>query len=750
MTSDPSFSEVPQLLVETAKPSNSDTIVEFIAQAKNRESAMFTEAEGKSLLSAFGIDTPQGVEIAVGAELPGQLREPLVVKAISTTLVHKSDAGGVRVGVTRPELNEVAAQMRDSLASFGHRLDGLLVEEMVPAGHEIIVGAVRAPGLGWTVMVGLGGILVEVFEDVAFGLAPLSEHQIRDMLAELRGMKVLNGARGGIKADIDALVALISRLAGPSGLLASLPEDVTEIDLNPIIVSDTRAVAVDARFVVGEVQAAATAENLERQTTDFSALFAPRRVAVIGASGKRPNMANRFIQNMIANGFTGTIIPVNPTADTIEGLPAIGSLAELSSPVDYAFVAMPGARVAQALAAGAGKVRFAQVVSSGFGEVEEGIELEANLVSAVRAAGIRLIGPNCLGTHASAGKLSFVPEAPMTPGTTAVISQSGGLSVDILRVGAASGIDFHSVVSIGNSADVSAAELVASHLVNDEVQVIGLYLESLGIAREVLDVLEAAETRKPVVLLAGGRTSGGSRAATSHTGALAGNHRLWPAITRQAGITLVDSLVDFATALHALSTVDMSAKPNGNEAVLFGNGGGASVLGADALDRQGISTTPLPDSVIAQLESLEVPPGNGFHNPIDVPAGTLAVKKGAVAEDILNVVLAGSEPAVLITHLNVGIIQRNLGETHGDVTGTIIDSIAVARDASKSNTHQILVLKADGSAETEEMITAYAKRARAIGIPVFGAFEDAALASRAVLEQSKQIHQASRGANGRQ
>lgn len=711
---------------------------------------MFTEAEGKSLLSAFGIDTPQGVEIAVGAELPGQLREPLVVKAISATLVHKSDAGGVRVGVTRSELNEVGAQMRDSLASFGHQLDGLLVEEMVPAGHEIIVGAVRAPGLGWTVMVGLGGILVEVFEDVAFGLAPLSELQIRDMLAELRGMKVLNGARGGIKADIDALVALISRLAGPSGLLASLPEDVTEIDLNPIIVSDTRAVAVDARFVVGEVQAVATAEDLERQTTDFSALFAPRRVAVIGASGKRPNMANRFIQNMIANGFTGTIIPVNPTADTIEGLPAIGSLAELSSPVDYAFVAMPGARVAQALAAGAGKVRFAQVVASGFGEVEEGIELEANLVSAVRAAGIRLIGPNCLGTHASAGKLSFVPEAPMTPGTTAVISQSGGLSVDILRVGAASGIDFHSVVSIGNSADVSAAELVASHLVNDEVQVIGLYLESLGIAREVLDVLEAAETRKPVVLLAGGRTSGGSRAATSHTGALAGNHRLWPAITRQAGITLVDSLVDFATALHALSTVDMSVKPNGNEAVLFGNGGGASVLGADALDRQGISTTPLPDSVIAQLESLEVPPGNGFHNPIDVPAGTLAVKAGAVAEDILNVVLAGSAPAVLITHLNVGIIQRNLGETHGDVTGTIIDSIAVARDASKSNTHQILVLKADGSAETEEMITAYAKRARAIGIPVFGAFEDAALASRAVLEQSKQIHQASRGANGRQ
>ena len=711
---------------------------------------MFTEAEGKSLLSAFGIDTPQGVEIEVGQELPNHLREPLVVKAISATLVHKSDAGGVRVGVTRAEIDEVATQMRASLAAAGHELEGLLVEEMIPAGHEIIVGAVRAPELGWTVMVGLGGILVEVFEDVAFGLAPLNENQILDMLSELRGMKVLEGARGGIKADIPALVSLISSLAGPEGLLASLPEDVQEIDLNPIIVSDTRAVAVDARFVVNRGEVAPSAPAAAATAVgDFTPLFHPRRVAVLGASGKRPNMANRFIQNMVANGFDGTIVPVNPGADTIEGIPAVASLADVDEAIDYAFVALPGARVAEALRAGAGKVRFAQVVSSGFGEVEEGKELEATLVATVREAGIRLIGPNCLGTHASAGKLSFVPEAPLTPGTTAVVSQSGGLSVDILRVGASSGIDFHSVVSIGNSADVSAAELVASHLANDEVQVIGLYLESLSIAREVLDVLENAETRKPVVLLAGGRTAEGSRAATSHTGALAGNHRLWPAIARQAGMTLVDSLAEFATALHALSTLDLSVAANGREAVLFGNGGGASVLGADALDRQGVGTSPLPDSVIEALESLELPPGNGFHNPIDVPAGTLAVKSGAVAGEILKTVLAGSSPALLISHLNVGIIQRNLGATHGDVTGNIIDSIAEARDASAPGTHQLLVLKTDGSAETGEMIEAYAKRARAIGIPVFPAFEDAALAARAVLEQSRATHAGANGTDGR-
>ncbi|WP_257015568.1 acetate--CoA ligase family protein [Rhodococcus sp. ACS1] len=737
--------------VDTAQPCTRDAVAELISVARERESAMFTEAEGKSLLSAFGIDTPRGIEIAVGQMISDDIREPLVVKAISSTLVHKSDAGGVRVGVRRDEIDEVAARMGEQLAAAGHRLDGLLVEEMVPSGHEVIVGAVRAPGLGWTVMVGLGGVLVEVFEDVAFGLAPLANEQILDMLHELRGMKVLDGARGGEKADIPALVTLISRLAGPNGLLQSLPDDVIEIDLNPVIVSGTRAVAVDARFVVGPVEdtGSAPGDRDDGRATDFTPLFHPRRIAVLGASGQRPNLANRFIRNILSGGFDGTIVPIHPTADSIEGLPTVRSLAEVDQPIDYAFVALPATRVSEALSRGAGRVRFAQVISSGFGEVEEGKDLEATLVQTVRDAGIRLIGPNCLGTHASAGRLSFVPEAPLTPGTTAVVSQSGGLSVDILRVGSLRGIDFHSVVSIGNGVDVTAAELVESALRNDEVRVIGLYLESLAAAREVLDVLTRSEMRKPVVLLAGGRTSEGSRAATSHTGALAGNHRLWPAIARQAGMTLVDSLEDFATALHALSTLDLTVKPNGRDAVLFGNGGGASVLGADALERQGLATPPLADSVVEELDGLGLPPGNGLRNPIDVPAGTLAVKNGAIAKDVLAVVLAGSEPAVLISHLNVGIIQRNLGETHGDVTGTVIDSIAGARDEATSNTHQLLVLKTDGSADTEALITTYAHRARTRGIPVFPAFEDAALAARAVLEQGQRTYQASRDADGR-
>ncbi len=362
-------------------------------------------------------------------------------------------------------------------------------------------------------------------------------------------------------------------------------------------------------------------------------------------------------------------------------------------------------------------MRFAQVVSSGFSETDEGAGLERELVERLRPLGTRVIGPNCLGTHSSAARLTFIPEAPLTPGGVAVVSQSGGLSVDILRLGAARGLAFHSVTSIGNGADVTPAELLEHLLDSPETTVIGLYLESLGAARSVLDVVRRREVAKPIVLLAGGRTADGSRAATSHTGALSGNHRLWPAIARQSGITLVDSLEDFVNVLLVMDTVDLDVRPHGVDVVLFGNGGGASVLAADALERHGLRTPRLPDATVARLDDLGLPPGNGLHNPIDAPAPTLAVRGGAIAEDIITTVLEKTSPAVVITHLNVGIIQRNLGATHGDVTGAIVEAVARARVAARHACHHVLVLKTDGKPDTEEQIRGHVERARSLGPP---------------------------------
>ncbi len=693
---------------------------------------VIAEADAKRILAAAGIAVPAGV---TGTDLDAMragLRGPFVLKAVSPTLVHKSDAGGVAIDVDAADLADVAARMRTRVEAAGHDVTEFLLEEMASGDHEVVVGAVRTPGFGWAVMVGLGGVFVEVLEDVAFGLAPLDPAQIMSMLEELRGLALLRGARGGEPADLDALVALIEKVAGRDGLLAAMPEEITEIDLNPVKVGSTGAVAVDARFVVDPHAPKPTAPlTTAIPPTRIDELFQPRSVAVLGASTRSANAANLFIRNLKDSGFEGRVVPVHPQAAEIEGLPSCSSLAEAGA-IDYAFVALPAARVAAALDASVEGVSFAQVVSSGFSEVDGGDVLEHELVETARRRGTRIIGPNSLGTHSSRGRVGFIPNAPFEAGGVAVISQSGGLSVDILRLGSAGGIAFHSVTSIGNSSDVSPAELAGKLLDDPEVSVIGLYLESLVRAREVVDLLATRPCSKPIVLLAGGRSREGSRAAASHTGALSGNHRLWPAVARQAQMTLVDTIEDFLAVLLGFDAAKKSVTVDSRDVVLFGNGGGASVLATDTLELRGLRIPTLPDEIVDRLRDMGLPPGNGLTNPIDVPAGTLAVRGGAVAEDILRAVTDATTPAVVLTHLNVGIIQRNLEETHGDVTGRIIETVARLQESTNS-THHVLVLKGDGKADMDERIREYAQRARTLGLPAHGRFDEAAVAVAALI-----------------
>lgn len=722
------------MLVDTIRPDAATRLHEAVAVARGTGAAVLPEAQAKQVLRSWGIAVPQGCVAATPEDVPAELGDHLVVKAVSPTLVHKSDAGGVRLGVRRDELAATFAEMTAAVRRNGHAVDAFLVETQADPGQELVVGATRVPGVGWVVMVGLGGIFVEVLEDVAFGVAPLDSLQVAAMLDELRGIPLLRGARNSAPVDEAAFVELIVQLAGASGLLATLPPEITEIDLNPVIVSATGAVAADARFVVDPVFSDEPATRPALPAVDeFSSLFAPQTVAVLGASATGRNGANGFLRSMLDYGFPGRLVPVHPKATHIEGLPAVASLAEVEGSVDYAYVALPAAAVADALDRAGGRVRFAQVISSGFAETAEGIELERDLVTRMRGLGTRIIGPNCLGTFAPAGRLTFVPDSPHTQGGVAVVSQSGGLSVDILRLGTTRGLAFHSITSIGNQGDVTAGELLQYLLADRSVTTIGLYLESLAAGREMLEVLTRAGASKPVVLLAGGRSSGGARAATSHTGALTGNHRLWPALARQAGVALVESLPNLLDVLLTFDTVELDALPGTFGAVLFGNGGGASVLAVDALERVGIRTPMLPPDLVDGLDSLDLPPGNGLHNPIDVPAGTLAVRRGAVAADILGPVLAHVRPSVVICHLNVGIIQRNLGALHGDVTGTIIDAVAAARDRAPTHVHHLLVLKADGKPDTEAQLADYRARARARGIPHFATMEDCAVAAGALV-----------------
>jgi acyl-CoA synthetase (NDP forming) len=461
----------------------------------------------------------------------------------------------------------------------------------------------------------------------------------------------------------------------------------------------------------------------------FDSLFAPRSVAVIGASRSGDGPANNFIAHLHDCGFDGPIYPIHPSAQNIAGLTAYTSLSATPQPVDYLYVAVSAARVAEAVSSAKGRARIAQVISSGFGESEEGRPLQLELVAAARAAGVRVIGPNSLGTHAPRGRLTFISHALPLPGTVGVLSQSGGLAADIVRRGQVRGLRFSGVVSAGNCADVGICELLRYLLQDDHTRVIGLYLENAGEARELFEVLRQARARKPVVLLKGGRTPQGEAAAASHTGALASDFRLWLALCRQTGAVMVDSLGQFVDSLLAFQMLQPNPWRATSRVVLFGNGGGTSVLATDECVQQGLDVPALPAEALERLVALKLPPGSIVTNPIDVPANALRHEQGAVAESILECVHASGRADAVIMHVNMTVV---LGYRSVDLLGNLVEAALRVRARHPGGPHFVLVLRSDGEAETDQAKLEYRARALARGIAVFDEPADAARALAAL------------------
>ncbi len=229
-----------------------DTIV-LAAKAAGRNA--LDESAGKQLLGAYGIRVPQS-RVAKGVAdvdaVMNGLQTPVVVKVMSPDILHKSDAGGVKINLRSAA--EVKAAIEGMLAApkiKGARIEGFLVEEMAPSGHELVIGGLRDPQFGPLVMVGLGGIFVEIFKDVSFRLCPIARIDAEEMLDELKAAAILKGARGGKPASREAIIDVLMKIGGEDGLLLKHAADISEADINPLIVSESAAVAVDARFILG-------------------------------------------------------------------------------------------------------------------------------------------------------------------------------------------------------------------------------------------------------------------------------------------------------------------------------------------------------------------------------------------------------------------------------------------------------------------------------------------------------------------
>ncbi len=718
----------------------------LLARARAEGRTSLSEPEAKQALAAMGIAVPAGevaADAAAAAAAAERLGGPFAVKVVSPDILHKSDARAVSIRLADAAAVQAAVgTMSAEPAVRAARVDGWLVERMAAPGVEMVIGAVRDPQFGMMVMVGLGGVFVEVLGDVAFRLVPIARGEAEAMIDALQGRALLDGARGRAPVSRAALVDLLLAVGGEGGLLHRCGDAIAELDLNPVIVSADAAVVVDARVILAPAPGADAQAAAPVAAVDFDRLFAPKSVAVLGASATDTSIANTFIRRMKKFGYAGAIWPIHPSAPEVEGLPAFRSLADTPGPVDYAYVAIGAARVADALSAGAGRLGFAQVISSGFGEVEEGRGLEQGLVAAARSGGFRVVGPNCLGLYSPRGGVTFPDDAPRETGSIGVLAQSGGLSTDIIKRGQTRGVRFSALVTIGNSCDVGAAELTGFYFDDARTRAVGLYLESAKDGRALFELMRSPKA-KPVVLLKGGRTSQGHLAAASHTGSLAGDLRAWEALCEQAPCAMVDTVDRFVDALLALQVLTLRPSRPTRRVVLFGNGGGTSVLAADCFASVGLDILPMDEAAVEAMRALKLPPGTGIVNPIDTPVGTLLQGGGSVAARILDVVYESSGADALVMHLNLAAF---VGRSAGDPVETLIGIAERVGRERPGQLHFALVLRSDGSRELDDARREYRRRALAAGIAVFDEIIDAghALATVSRLEHRLAAREAGR------
>ena len=350
-------------------------------------------------------------------------------------------------------------------------------------------------------------------------------------------------------------------------------------------------------------------------------IFSPASIAVVGASRRREALGFRLLHNLVVNEFTGAIYPVNPQARAIHSLKCYPTVADIPDPVDLAVILVPWQKVQgiveECLAKG---VRGLIVISAGFSEVgEEGAERERLLRETVRAAGARMIGPNCMGvinTDPGASLDATFAPTPARPGAIGFVSQSGALGIAILNVAQDLGIGLTQFVSMGNKADVSGNDLLEHWEDDPATRVICMYLESFGNPRHFTEIAKRVTRKKPILVVKSGRTAEGARAASSHTGALAGADVTVSALLEQCGVLRANTIEELFDVCRALVRCPL---PEGNRVGIVTNAGGPAIMATDALVDAGLRLAELSEATRRDLRSF-LPAEASVNNPVDMIA----------------------------------------------------------------------------------------------------------------------------------
>src|SRR6267143_1588722 len=521
-----------------------DAVRKILDSVKADKRTSLTAPEGKLVCDAYGIPVPkEGVakSAAEAAKIAADMGFPVVMKIVSPDILHKTEAGGVMVGVkSGADAEQAYATILANAKKYkaDAKIEGIQVQQMLAGGTEVIVGSITDGSFGKLVAFGLGGVLVEILKDITFRLARATKQDALSMLDGIQAHDMLKAVRGSDPANRDAIAGIIVNV---STLITDFPE-ITEMDLNPVFATRDGAIAADVRIVVDfEPKPPRPRPKHDDIVRKMNRIMKPKAVAVIGASAENGKIGNSVMKNLINGGYKGEIYPIHPKADEIMGKKVYKSVKDVPGEIDIAVFAIPANFVAAALTeCGEMKIVGAILIPSGYAETGN-IKGQQEIVDIGRKYNVRLMGPNIYGFYYTPKNLcATFCTAYDVKGKAALSSQSGGIGMAIIGFSRSAKMGVSAIVGLGNKSDIDEDDLLTFFEQDENTQIIAQHCEDLKDGRAFAEVAKRVSKKKPIVVLKAGRTSAGAKAASSHTGA------------RGSGVLLSDACIDNQLSLMTI------------------------------------------------------------------------------------------------------------------------------------------------------------------------------------------------------
>jgi 3-hydroxypropionyl-CoA synthetase (ADP-forming) len=583
---------------------------------------VITEESAKEILSEYEIRVPRYALVANADEAVNKAKElgyPLVAKIVSPQILHKTDIGGIRVGLkSEAEVRQTFEDLYTRL-SKQYKVKGVLLERMVTQGIELIVGLQNDSQFGPVIMVGLGGIYTEIFKDVVFRILPITNAEATSMIEDLRGKQILKGFRGAEPIDIEMLSNALVKIGRLGTDMAAYYES---IDFNPVIVYPNDYSVVDAKMILREKPNPEAISKSLPDSSHMDLFFNARSVALIGASPEIGKVGNSVLESLVKHDYKGKVFPVNAKGyPEIMGIKAYKSLDEIKEPIDIVIVTVDLKYVPDLLKSSGKKEIHNMVIISGGGKELGGerADIEQQIKELSNQLKIRIIGPNCIGIFNGENRLDCAFQGHhrmLRPrnGEVAFLSQSGTVGIAFMETSDAFGMS--KMISYGNRSDVDEADMIWYLSEDPQTKVIGLYVEGLGDGRKFINTAKNVirEKNKPIVVFKNGRTDRGAKQAASHTGSLGGSYNIVKGSFDQVGIISVDSYEELTGSLKALTWQPI---PKGNKVAMVTNGAGPIIAAIDQFERLGLQLAQLGEQTLNSFKE-HYPTTYVIGNPCDI------------------------------------------------------------------------------------------------------------------------------------